>query len=174
MFTIEDDHIMAAFLHPNYKQLRNATSAQISDCHATCRLFLLPDSSIISCFDDDDECDEPPVKKSKSFISSLMDKSCTQNQSSADEVDRYVHLQIDDDAQYVDPLSFWKQKEQQIAFPNLTRLATRCFAIPCSSAAVERQFSVAGQIITQRRSNLDPSTVNNIIFLRSIENNLNL
>ena len=56
-------------------------------------------------------------------------------------------------------------------FPNLSKLARRIYSIPCTSAAVEREFSVAGQIVNQRRSNLDPTTVNNILFLRSIENN---
>jgi hypothetical protein len=37
--------------------------------------------------------------------------------------------------------------------------------------AVEREFSAAGQVVNQRISNLDPTTVNNILFPRSIENN---
>ncbi len=173
MFTMEDDYIMATFLHPNYKQLHGATSSQIADCHSTCRLFLLPGSSPPVVVEED-EGYEPPTKKSKSFMSSLMDKRNSRQNSSVDEVDRYIAMQIEDNEEYVDPLSFWKQQQHRVAFPNLTRLACRYFSIPCSSAAVERQFSSAGQIVTQRRSNLDPSTVNNILFLRSIENNNDL
>jgi hypothetical protein len=46
MFTIKDEHVMAAFFHSKCKQSRIAISAQISDCCATCPLSLLPDSSI--------------------------------------------------------------------------------------------------------------------------------
>jgi hypothetical protein len=170
MFTMEDDYIMAAFLHPNYKQLRGAPSSQVADCHSTCRLFLLPDPSP-SVIIEEVENYEPPMKRSKHFMTSLMDKRNNEDSSSVDEVNKYITMQIEPDEQYVDPLSFWKKQNHRAAFPNLTRLACRFFAIPCSSAAVERQFSAAGQIVTQRRSNLDPSTVNDIIFLRSIENN---
>jgi hypothetical protein len=117
-----------------------------------------------------EENDEPPMKKAKPFMASLMDKNSTRKQSPVDELDRYIDMQIQDGEQYLDPLLFWKKKENRIAFPHLARLAARCFCIPCSSAAVERQFSCTGQIITQRRANLDPVTVNNIIFLRSMQN----
>ena len=82
---------------------------------------------------------------------------------------QYISFKVDKEKDYSNPLLFW-QEYQQI-FPNLAKLARRTFSIPCSSAAVEREFSAAGQIVNQRRSNLDPSTVNNILFLRSIENN---
>ncbi len=85
-----------------------------------------------------------------------------------DEVDRYIELDLQGEI-YSNPLRFWKENE--FKFPTLSRLAKRYFAIPCSSAAVEREFSAAGQIVSQRRSTLEPSTVNNILFLRSIENN---
>ena len=170
MFTMEDDYITAAFLHPNYKQLRGATNTQIAECHSTCRLFLVADSAN-SVGEEQQESYEPPNKKSKSFMSSLMDKHSHRKSSNADEVDRYIDLKIEDNDQYSDPLMFWKEQQHQSSFPNLARLARRYFSIPCSSAAVERQFSAAGQIVTQRRSNLDPSTVNNILFLRSFENN---
>ena len=170
---MEDDYIIATFLHPNYKQLRGATSSQNANCHATCRRFLFPDSSSAAIVEEDEDY-EPPMKKSKPFMTLLMDKRNNRENSSLDEVDKYIEMQVEDNEVHTDPLSFWKQKQQRVAFPNLTRLACRFFAIPCSSAAVERQFSAAGQIVTQRRSNLDPSTVNNILFLRSIENNIDL
>jgi hypothetical protein len=73
MFTMEDDYIMAGFLHPNYKSLRGATSSQIADCHSTCRLFLFPDASS-PVIVEEDKAYEPPARKSKSFMVLLMDK----------------------------------------------------------------------------------------------------
>ncbi|CAM4832915.1 unnamed protein product, partial [Rotaria magnacalcarata] len=167
MFKLEDDHIRASFLHPNYKQLRGATKTQIKSCHAYCRGLVLPDTTgddpVIS---DKDVC-EPPSKKSK-FMLQLMDKNEIVKEPGMNEIDRYNALTVEEE--YTNPLTFWQQQHIQLAYPTLYRLAKRTFAVPCSSAAVERQFSAAGQIVTQRRSNLDPSTVNNLIFLRSIEN----
>ncbi|CAF2045445.1 unnamed protein product [Rotaria magnacalcarata] len=167
MFKLEDDHIRASFLHPNYKQLRGATKTQIKSCHAYCRGLVLPDTTgddpVIS---DKDVC-EPPSKKSK-FMLQLMDKNEIVKEPGMNKIDRYNALTVEEE--YTNPLTFWQQQHIQLAYPTLYRLAKRTFAVPCSSAAVERQFSAAGQIVTQRRSNLDPSTVNNLIFLRSIEN----
>jgi hypothetical protein len=41
--------------------------------------------------------------------------------------------------------------------------------VPATSAAVEREFSLAGNIITKKRSRLSPETVNDIIFQNSFE-----
>jgi hypothetical protein len=170
MFNMEEDYIMGAFLHPNYKQLRGASSVQVDECHSTCRIFVRPDQSSADLVIEDYA---PPLKKTKVFMSTLMDqkKGVQQQQNGIDELDRYIALSLTEEEQYEDPLIFWKKHENQSAFPTLTRLAKRYFSIPCSSSAVERQFSAAGQIINQRRSNLHPSTVNDIIFLRSMEKN---
>ncbi|CAF4802094.1 unnamed protein product [Rotaria socialis] len=45
MFNLEDDHIRASYLHPNYKQLREATKTQIKSCHVYCRGLVLPDTT---------------------------------------------------------------------------------------------------------------------------------
>ena len=55
-------------------------------------------------------------------------------------------------------------------FPTLSKLAHRIYFVLCSSAAVEREFSTVDLIVNQSRYNLDPTTVNNILFLRSTEN----
>ncbi|CAF3536064.1 unnamed protein product [Rotaria sp. Silwood1] len=167
MFTMEDDYIRASFLHPNYKQLRGATKEQIESCYNFCRDFILPSNTMNDSIRTDENIIQPPAKKLK-FMTQLMDKKETAP-ASADEIDHYIALTVEEE--YTDPLVFWRQERNQLTFPTLYRLAKRTFAAPCSSASVERQFSAAGQIITQRRSNLDPSTVNNLIFLRSFENN---
>jgi hypothetical protein len=152
-----------------YKQLRGTTRKQIAECHATCRLFILPGEADLDIVEDSYE---PPTKKSKLFMSSLMDNPKQNASKGIDKVDRYLTFVLDDGEQYEDPLVFWRKHHIQTAFPNLTRLAMRYLSVPCSSAAVERQFSAAGQVITQRRANLDPTTVNDILFLRSVEKKL--
>lgn len=165
MLTIEEDYVIGAFLHPNYKQLRGANSSQMTECHEGCRQFIQHDSSVDQLVE---EIHEPPTKKTKIFMSTLMDQQKKQKNKS-DEVDRYINLTLGDEEQYSDPLDFWRKPENQVTFPSLARLARKYYSIPCSSAAVERQFSATGQIITQRRSNLDPSTVNDIVFIRSMD-----
>ncbi|CAF4764102.1 unnamed protein product [Rotaria sp. Silwood2] len=86
-----------------------------------------------------------------------------------DEVDLYIDLQLKDNEIYTNPLIFWQQHQSEFSY--LSKLARKIFAILCSSAAVERAFSAAGQVVTQRRSSLEPTTINDILFLRSVENN---
>jgi hypothetical protein len=169
MLQIETLHVMGTFLHPNYKQLRHATHMQIIDCHSLCRPSL-PTISTTTKTANTTTMNEPPTKKQKLFLESLMDEiSPSTLPQTKDEVDLYIDLQLKDNETYANPLIFWRQHEQ--TFPHLSKLAKKLFSIPCSSAAVEREFSAAGQLVTQRRSSLDPSTINDIIFLRSMENN---
>ncbi|CAF3436877.1 unnamed protein product [Rotaria socialis] len=65
------------------------------------------------------------------------------------------------------PLPFWKHYQQK--FPCLSLLARHLFPIPVTSAAVERSFSAAGLVVTERRSSLDPQTLNDILFVISIQ-----
>ena len=85
-----------------------------------------------------------------------------------DELDQHLRMTIDDIYKQSNPLPFWKDHEQK--FPCLSLLARRLFSIPVTSAAVEQSFSAAGLAITERRSALDPDTVNDILFVRFIQN----
>ena len=113
--------------------------------------------------------DEQMSESGKRLTVQLMDKKKNKKSSPSDEVDRYVDHPLNNNQQYQNPLTFWQQKSNQIWFPNLFRLARQYFYVPCSSAAVERQFSAAGQPITQRRSCLDPSTMNKIFFCDQLQ-----
>lgn len=61
------------------------------------------------------------------------------------------------------PLSWWREK--RVKYPHLAQLA-RCYLAICgTSVRAERVFSTAGNIVTKKRSSLDPENVNQLIFL---------
>lgn len=62
-----------------------------------------------------------------------------------------------------DELSWWCR--HQFSFPSLARLAVKYLVIPPSSAASERVFSLAGNIVTNKRNRLGDDTVDALVFL---------
>lgn len=62
-----------------------------------------------------------------------------------------------------DELSWWCR--HQFSFPSLARLAVKYLVIPPSSAASERVFSLAGNIVTKKRNRLGDDTVDALVFL---------
>ncbi|CAF3463606.1 unnamed protein product [Rotaria socialis] len=63
------------------------------------------------------------------------------------------------------PLSFWKNKHG--SYPILAKVAALVLGVSATSAAVEREFSFAGNIIRQERPRLSRDTVNDIVFNHS-------
>ncbi|CAF1164306.1 unnamed protein product [Didymodactylos carnosus] len=118
-----------------------------------------------------------PKKKFKSFTTQFDDdldgaelsKTSTAGMGSRREMEIYLQMNLSNhpalDDENDNPLLFWKEQKQIL--PHMTKLARRVFSIPASSTAVERTFSSAGNVISQRRTNLSPSTVNDIILVRS-------
>ena len=81
-----------------------------------------------------------------------------------DEVTQYLAMRIPREST-ASLLHWWKATEAHL--PKLAKVARRILAIPASSASSERAFSAAGVTISQRRTALDPETVNNILFIYS-------
>ena len=63
-----------------------------------------------------------------------------------------------------DPLVWWRGLRQQ-KYPLLSALARRVLAIPATSAASERLFSVAGLIATKKRNSLTGDSVSLLVWL---------
>jgi hypothetical protein len=61
-------------------------------------------------------------------------------------------------------LEWWKINSSRL--PSLSKLARSYLAIPASSTSSERMFSIAGNIINCRRTNLTSETVNKLVFVR--------
>ena len=54
------------------------------------------------------------------------------------------------------------------SYPRLQKVAFAILCVPASSAASERVFSDAGSVVTQKRTRLDPSTLNALQRISSV------
>lgn len=61
------------------------------------------------------------------------------------------------------PLLWWKSNE--CTFPYLSALAKVMLSIPCSSSAPEHHFSEAGYYVNKKKANIDPFTVEKVMFI---------
>ena len=64
----------------------------------------------------------------------------------------------------LNPLEYWKQKESRGEMRGLCRLAKRVFCATPSTAAIERVFSVAGFIVSSRRTLLSDEIFEFLLF----------
>ena len=105
--------------------------------------------------DDDDDNDD-------------LNDTNTKIRSSSDELMEYRVL-VSKTSEHLlnqeDPTAWWKQYKQYL--PVLAQVAQRLFSIPATSAAVERTFSSAGYIYSNRRANLAGTSLDDIILVRS-------
>ncbi|CAF3434338.1 unnamed protein product [Rotaria socialis] len=62
------------------------------------------------------------------------------------------------------PLIFWS--DQQNVLPILSKIAKSVFVIQASSAESERHFSIAGQVVTEQRSQLEPECLESLVVLK--------
>ncbi|OWZ11286.1 LOW QUALITY PROTEIN: hypothetical protein PHMEG_00015717 [Phytophthora megakarya] len=56
-------------------------------------------------------------------------------------------------------LAYWKRQEETGTYEILPRVARIIYAIPVSSAQIERDFDVAGLLVTPQRSSIAPHTI---------------
>lgn len=61
--------------------------------------------------------------------------------------------------------SFWRKHGNSVA-PWIKHVAQAILGVPASAAVLERDFSVAGQVISRKRGSLDPANVEMLLFLR--------
>lgn len=61
-----------------------------------------------------------------------------------------------------DPLAWWKVNS--LLFPNLALLARKYLSVPATSTPSERLFSASGNIITSKRSRLNPTVAEKLVF----------
>ena len=78
-----------------------------------------------------------------------------------DELDVYLRMPVCDFE--ISPLSWWK--DNALKLPLLSSLARRYLGAPATATPCERLWSIAGVIVTGRRSNLNNRSVQDIVQL---------
>ena len=73
--------------------------------------------------------------------------------------------------QYLDPLLFWKGIEPE--FSSIAKLAKKLFAVPATSAMVERFFSKTGFIMRQHRRSMSSVLAEKLFFIKENKHLLN-
>ena len=63
------------------------------------------------------------------------------------------------------PLEYWKKNQPK--FPRLSTVALQIFVIPATSASSERTFNSVGRVFEERRTRLNPGTIDAIMRVRS-------
>ena len=69
-----------------------------------------------------------------------------------------------DELSSVDQLEWAKHHETQ--FPLLAKLVKVVFPVPAASSKSERVFSVAGNVVTPKRANLNPEKVEDLVLVK--------
>ncbi|KAK1875685.1 putative AC9 transposase [Dissostichus eleginoides] len=142
-------HKLAMFLHPKLKSLKLLVEEHsMETVHRKCGVFSAP----------------PEKRARQSEGLSNVEDSSSSDECTLDEVSAYIDFKSPREENF-DVLSWWK--EHATRFPNVAHIARLILSIQASSAASERDFSTAGFVVSERRSQLKPGTVDDILFLHS-------
>lgn len=178
MFFLEPIHFAAAFLHPRYRHLRKCSDSQINSCKNYVRrqikeinerekLKQLLRNRQPESIERLNDAIEPPRKKKRRFGQEYESGNLSDEYGETeDEVDKYLSMHIDPELLVDKPLVFWEMNQNNL--PLLSKLARMVHSIPATTSSVEREFSGGGLVMTQRRCSINPKSLDNILFLRSV------
>lgn len=190
MFDYHPVHLMALFLNPRTRKMKQCSSTQRNCCLEYVKQeMLLFDASYIQIGTVDRDLPTKHPKPHSGQIFRIMERYYEDESDQDDlptttaalhqmEIDSYLKFGADKPEENsssslgskneeYNPLLFWKVHHH--LYPRLAKIAKRIFAVPATSAAVEREFSSAGNLVTKKRSRLSPEMVNDIIFQHSFD-----
>ncbi|CAF1430901.1 unnamed protein product [Adineta steineri] len=172
MFSFEPIHYASTMLHPKYRHLKKTSSNDKNMCKYFIRQMMKQvinrekSSSTFLLNPSNNHDGEPCPKKRKHFGEEYETGNVSDEYDiDDDELERYLSKRLDLTNLSDNPLDFWKN--HKVEFPVLAKVACQVFSVPATSACVERSFSTAGNIATKRRTNIKPTQLNNVLFLRS-------
>ncbi|XP_003738113.1 zinc finger BED domain-containing protein 1-like, partial [Galendromus occidentalis] len=110
----------------------------------------------------------PPTQKPRYSLTAKYGSLCDPFENMANQVDRYLASPVrlsgscgPDDRDEV--LKWWSQNES--TFPAVANLARIILSIPATSAEPERRFSIAGNLLREKRCSMNPITATRVLFV---------
>lgn len=152
-FVLTKLHRFATFLHPSYKSLKFASIEQVRQTHQDLRNEIREINI--------DSIDNRRFSSSSSSSSSSLLAFADQTEDN-DEIIEYLQFKCPSDVD-LDVLQWWNSKKSE--FPKLSKFALNIHSIPSSSIPSERLFSTSGNVITEKRTRLNPNSIENILIL---------
>ncbi|CAF1448781.1 unnamed protein product [Rotaria sordida] len=180
---ITDYHRLSTILHPKLKNFDfciHEKDKSISVLKEEFEKFKLINSS--SCKNvinstqvniNDLSTTNSTTPKRKNLLAQCFDSRINTISSSSNvyqEVDDYLAADFSqsfsdrDDCDDIDVLLFWRQ--QQHLYPTLSSIAKVVCAVPASNTVIERLFSAAKNVVTEKRTRLDSEKINQLLFLQ--------
>lgn len=153
-FVLTKLHRFATFLHPVYKTLKFASIEQIRQTHEELRREL-----------DTMDFDSIANRRSSSVSSSESSSSLlafADTMGNFDEIVEYLQFKCPVDTN-LDVIDWWNSRKKE--FPKLSKFALNIHSIPGSSIPSERLFSGGGNVVTEKRTRLNPDSIENILIL---------
>ena len=112
--------------------------------------------------DSDDSA--PATKRSRLTAIDEFDDDDDSQQDDMSEIERYKTSAVNLSG-CVDLMSWWNENTNLC--PGLSVVARNVLCVMATSAASERNFSLAGHVVSARRSRLNSSSVNNILLMNN-------
>jgi hypothetical protein len=165
-WVVQDIHNVATMLHPNLKSF-NHTPQQRYQAETLLKLEFekYQESRPQASSSSNDN------NKNTTLLSSLDDifdlptspDELSDGAETTSELDRYLKDKTKI-SKNMNVLTYWK--DNKTLYPTLARIAKRVLSIPATNTSVERLFSDSGNTITNRRTRLQTSKVNQLLFIR--------
>ena len=108
------------------------------------------------------ETSEGERSKKRGIIFRTVEKSGDQVDEISKYEEKFVFVVENEELLLCD---WWKQNAE--VFPKLSKLFRKIMCAPASVGIVEGRFSLGSFLINQKRSSLNPPTVDNMLFLKS-------
>lgn len=106
------------------------------------------------------EVNEGALPQPPDLMSSSLSEWAANAPNTDDEIESFLRC---NQIHVANPIDWWHQNRAQ--FPTLYRIAVRVLTLPATSAQSEREFSMAGLIVTSRRCALKPQKVEDIMLV---------
>lgn len=162
---------MAVVLHPLMKQLPIINSNERELIYTKIQ-EVIDDRELISVTVPQSEIQPVPSTSTNSETAKIpvfMQNFYASNEPAVaerpSELRRYLNLAVSVPSTKFNADEWWWQHKNE--FPQLFKLFLKVSSIPATSASSERDFSIAGLIVDDRRSLILPKNVQNIIIARN-------